>query len=92
MFNVGNQVVVKAENKQGFIYSLLDKNNYMVGIKENGMLKVQIFPEHELELKVCKLGANGLCDYVTDISTQGMFACVNCELKHGISSSEENEL
>ena len=51
MFSVGNQVVIKTENKQGFIYSPIDDTNYVVGIEEDGMLKMQIFPEHELELK-----------------------------------------
>lgn len=84
MFSVGNQVVIKPENKQGFIYSPIDDINYMVGIEENGMLKVQIFPEHELELKPCEFGTSGKCDYTTTISTKGQFACVDCELKRDI--------
>lgn len=84
MFSVGNQVIVKPENKQGFIYSSISDTNYVVGVEENGILKVKIFPEHQLELKPCKFGTDGKCDYVTTIATKGQFACMDCELKHDL--------
>lgn len=84
MFDIGNQVIVKWGNKQGFIYAPIDDTNYVVGIEEDGILTVQIFPECALELKPCEFGTDGKCDYVTTISTKGQFACVNCELKRDI--------
>lgn len=87
MFNIGNQIITKPDNKKGFIYSSINDINYVVGIEENGMLKVQIFPEHELELKPCEFGKDGLCDYTTPSGPEGQFACMNCELKR-----DENNL
>ena len=84
MFNIGNQVVVKPENKQGFIYSVLDECRYMVGIKENESLRMQILTEDQFELKPCEFGKDGLCNYITDCSPAGQFACIECELHRDI--------
>ena len=81
MFNIGNQIITKPDNKEGFIYSIINDNTYIVGIEENGILKVQIFPEHELELKPCEFGKDGKCDYTTSSGSEGQFACMYCELK-----------
>ena len=80
MFNVGNQIIVKAEKQQGFIYSILDENHYVIGIEECGMLKVRALTIDEIELKTCEFGKDGFCNYSTDNGSQGQFACMNCEI------------
>ena len=81
MYKVGNQIIIKKNNKSGFIYSVLGENHYAVGIKENGALKVQIFPETEIALKACHFGTNGGCDYTASHASEGQFACIDCKIK-----------
>lgn len=81
MYKVGNQVILKKNNKEGFIYSVLGDNHYAVGIKENGMLKVQVFPAAELTIKACEFGTAGICDHIANSASEGQFACIDCKLK-----------
>lgn len=88
MYKVGNQIILKKNNQEGFIYSVLGENHYAVGIKENGMLKVQIFPESEITMKVCEFGTSGICDYIANNSSEGQFACIDCKIKRMILNCE----
>ena len=81
MFNIGNQIITKSDNKEGFIYSILDDNTYMVGIKESSIIQIKFLTKDDIELKPCEFGKDGLCDYTTPSGSEGQFACMNCELK-----------
>ena len=81
MFNIGNQIIIKPDNKEGFIYSIIDDNTYMVGIKESNTIQMQFLTKDNIELKPCEFGQDGSCDYTTPSSPEGQFACMYCELK-----------
>lgn len=72
MFNVGNKVIIKSNNKEGFIYSIID-DNYVVGIFDDGIVNMQILKSSDIEVKTCENRPDGICD-----SEAGIFRCDCC--------------
>lgn len=72
MFNVGNKVIIKSNNKEGFIHSIID-NNYVVGIFDDGIVNMQILKSSDIEVKTCENRPDGICD-----SEAGIFSCDCC--------------
>ena len=80
MFQVGNQIIVKSTKDKGYIYSIIDDDLYCIHIVvDNKLLHVKMMHSKDIELKPCKYGNNGLCNYSTN-GSRGMFACMYCEL------------
>ena len=73
MFNVGNKVIIKSNNKEGFIHSIIDDNNYVVGIFDDDIVNMQILKSSDIEVKTCGNRPGGICD-----SEAGIFRCDCC--------------
>jgi hypothetical protein len=73
MFNVGNKVIIKSNNKEGFIHSIIDDNNYVVGIFDDNTVTMDILKPSDIRMKTCKNKHGGICD-----SEIGVLRCDCC--------------
>lgn len=78
--NVGNQVKIKTCGQEGWIYSILDSDKIIVGVREADVVSMRIVSKDDIELQSCSYNQSGICDRVCTAS-QGMFGCNLCMLE-----------